>query len=128
MSTPTLKEQLDQELNRIRYEQKSKDESVLNESDIKQVFDVLKKEDLELKPVLECIEKIIVQIPEENCILREQTISALLKYYNIIKNDDIMNIRHKIFFENRKLIKKPYFSQESREKIKENIQHIFRKI
>lgn len=120
---------LNEELDRIRLEQKREAGLILSTEEIKNVFDTLKKEDFELKPVLEAIETLISVIPDEKYMLKEETLVKLLKYYNLIDNNDIMSIRHKLFFtEERKMVKKPYFSPESSTKIKEKIQDIFAKL
>ena len=120
---------LNEELDRIRLEQKRESGQILSPEEIKNVFDTLKKEDFELKPVLEAIETLLSYIPDEKYMLKEETLVKLLKYYNLIDNNDILSIRHKLFFtEERKMIKKPYFSPESSHKIKEKIQDIFAKL
>ena len=125
----TVRERLEQEMNRIRFDAKTEYDKHLTETDIQTIFTVLKKEDQELKPVLECFQKIFAAIPQDQCLLREETLIQLLKYYNLIENTDIMNIRHKLFFtENKQLIKKPFFSADNKEKIKQKIQSIFEKL
>lgn len=125
----SILEKLDEELNRIRLEQKRENNSLLTEEEIHTVFEVLKKEDFELKPVLESMEKVLNKVYNDQYMLVETTLINLLKYYNLIDNKDIMAIRHKLFFtEERKMIKKPYFSPESASKVKEKIKNVFTKI
>lgn len=120
---------LEEATNLIEFEKKKEYGTLLSEEEIKTIFEILKKEDFELKPILEDIEKILNHLSEEKYMIKEQTIKSLLKYYKIIETSDLMNIRHKLFFtEEKMMVKKPYFSQQSIEKIKENIQTIFTKI
>lgn len=125
----SILDKLNVELDRIRLEQKRESGLILSNEEIQNVFDTLKKEDFELKPVLETIEKLISSIPEDKYMLKEEALIKLLKYYNLIDNNDILSIRHKLFFtEERKMVKKPYFSPEASHKIKEKIQNIFSKL
>jgi hypothetical protein len=120
---------LEEETRRIEYEKKREYGTLLTEDEIKNIFELLKKEDLELKPILELIEKNLQFLPEDQYMIKEETIKSILTYYKILENSDFLNIRHKLFFtESKVMVKKPYFSPETTEKIKENIKTIFQKI
>ena len=120
---------LEEATNLLEFEKKKEYGTLLTEEEVSSIFVILKKEDFELKPILESIEKVLTHLPEEKYMIKEQTIKSLLTYYKILETNDLMNIRHKLFFtEERMMVKKPYFSQQSIEQIRENIQTIFTKI
>lgn len=121
---------LDQEIYNIHIKQKLASGNILNENDINILFKILKDRDIEVKPLLIMIENFILnESIEKNYHIIEKTVISLLKYYNLLENDDFTTCRHKYFFsENRKLIKKKYFTEEHIKDIKTNINTIYNKI
>lgn len=125
----TIYERLEEETLKIKLEKKKQTGTVLTEEEISLVLNELKNKDLELKPVLNVLEKLIKHIPPEKQMIIEEVLIDLFKYYNLLENTDILNIRHKLFFtDDKKIIKKPYFSPEVRHLLTEKLQTIFEKI
>lgn len=125
----SILDRLEEETIKIELEKKQLYGNLLTKEEIQLVFSELKNKDMELKPIFLIIEKLIKHIPEEKYIVIEEMIKELLKYYNLIENTDILNIRHKLFFtDDKKIIKKSYFSPNSVRQLKEKLQTIFEKI
>lgn len=123
-----LIKKIQDELNKIHVSQKIKSGNFLTESDIKEVIKILKDKDIEVKPLLEIIESLLVK-PEENYLIIEESIIKLLKYYNLLDNNNFMTCRHKYFFsENKKLIKTKYFTEEHTKDIKNKINNVYKKL
>lgn len=125
----SILDRLEDETIKLELEKKQLYGQLLTKEEIQLVFTELKNKDMELKPLFLIIEKLIKHIPEEKYIVVEEMLKEILKYYNLIENTDILNIRHKLFFtDDKKIIKKPYFSPNSVEQLKEKLQTIFEKI
>jgi len=123
-----LIKKLQEELDKIHVSQKINSGNILNESDIKDFIKILKDKDLEVKPLLEIIESLLVN-HDKNYLLIEESIIKLLKYYNLLDNNSFMSCRHKYFFsENKKLIKTKYFTEEHTKDIKSKINNIYKKL
>lgn len=120
---------LEEATHKIEIEKKREYGTILTDEEIKLFFTVLKKEDFELKPLMESIEVMIQHLPEEKYMVKEQLIKDILKYYKLIENDDLLNIRHKLFFTDDKImVKKPFFSPKNINVLKEKLQPIFNKV
>lgn len=125
----SIYERLEEETLKIKLEKKKEIGTVLTEEEILLVLNELKNKDLELKPMFLVLEKLIKHIPQEKQMIIEEIIIDLFKYYNLLENTDILNIRHKLFFtDDKKIVKKPYFSPETRQLLTEKLQTIFEKI
>jgi hypothetical protein len=110
---------LDRHLSELEYNRRIRSGNVLGEPELKLIFGILKEADKEFGPVLESYYKLCLTFINENYMFVENEIKSLLKYYNIIDGSTIMNSRHQLFFtEERKIIKKPYFSKTNLEYIK----------
>lgn len=122
-----LIDKIQEELNNIHVQQKINSGNVINEQDIKKVFNILKEKDIEVKPLLELIENLLFK--NTNYLLTENTIVELLKYYNLSEKTEFLNCRHKYFFsEDKKLIKKKFFTEEHERDIKSKIEEIYKKL
>lgn len=120
---------LEEATHKIEIEKKREYGTILTDEEIKLFFTILKKEDFELKPLMESIEVMIQHLPEEKYMVKEQLIKDILKYYKLIENDDLLNIRHKLFFTDDKImVKKPFFSPKNINVLKEKLQPIFNKV
>lgn len=120
---------LEEATHKIEIEKKREYGTILTDEEIKLFFTVLKKEDFELKPLMESIEVMLQHLPEEKYMVKEQLIKDILKYYKLIENDDLLNIRHKLFFTDDKImVKKPFFSPKNINVLKEKLQPIFNKV
>ncbi len=122
---------LNEQLDRIYYEQKRAKGEVLDRDDMNLILETLKKHDSELLPLLETFEKMINKFFDTDHYFARNMIRELLEYYNIIDNENFMKTRHKFFFtESKQLIKKPYLSEKSLEYIKNtfNTHKIFQKV
>ncbi len=126
-----IKQRLNEELEQIKYQQKIENNLILNESDIRFIFKLLKDNDQELKPMLDVTEALVLRMNKEDYLLMEKHIIDILRYYNLIPNDNLLQCRHKLFFtESKKLVKKSFFGPQSIEKVKDEliIQNIFKKL
>lgn len=126
-----VKTKLEEKMQQIEYNKRVESGNILDHEDLNVVFNILKENDKELLSIYESIEEMCHSILETNYILVEKQVKNFLKYYNILNGNDILNSRHQFFFtEARKLVKKPYFSQDKMENIKQklNENNIFRKI
>ncbi len=125
-----LVHKIQQELDNIRITQKLNSGNILEENDIRELIKILKTKDIEVRPLLEIIESLLVNIDvEESYLLIESNIIRLLKYYNLIENTNFTTCRHKYFFsESRKLIKTKYFTEEHEVEIKQKIKKIYQKL
>lgn len=126
-----ISQRLDEQLEEITYQKKCEDGRILTDDDLKIIFQILKNNDQELKPLLDVMETLVLNASPSNYILLEKCIVQVLKYYNIVDNDDLIKCRHKLFFtESKKLVKKTFFSPKVNEKIKDemSIHGIFKKI
>lgn len=122
---------LEKELENIRYNVRVKENLLLTGEDISIIFKILKEQDLELKPMLDILEVLLIQSLQNDYLATEKYILGILKYYNIIKTNDLIHCRHKFFFsEDKKLIKKPFFCPAVSQKVSDElqIQNIFKKI
>lgn len=120
---------LEEATHKIEIEKKKEYGLILTEEEIKSFFEILKKEDFELKPMLDSIEKTLQYLPEENYMIKEEIIKNILRYYKIIETDDLLNIRHKLFFtDNKIMVKKPFFSPKNLTVLREKMQTIFKKV
>jgi len=119
---------IQEELDNIHISQKLNSGNVLTENDIKSFIKILKDKDIEVKPLLILIEKLLLN-NKDNYLLIEKTIIELLKYYNLLDNSNFNSCRHKYFFsEQRKLIKTKYFTEEHKKDIQTQIQNIYKKL
>lgn len=119
---------IQEELDNIHISQKLNSGNVLTENDIKSFIKILKDKDIEVKPLLILIEKLLLN-NKDNYLLIEKTIIELLKYYNLLDNSNFNSCRHKYFFsEQRKLIKTKYFTEEHKKGIQTQIQNIYKKL
>lgn len=117
------------ELDKIHNQQKLNSGNILNEQDIKNIITTLKEKDIEVKPLLEIIEQLILNVDKENYILIEKTIIEILKYYNLLENNCFSTCRHKYFFsDDKKLIKKLFFTEEHKIDIKKRIKDVYSKL
>jgi hypothetical protein len=126
----SIKENLEESLEKIRITAKRESNTLLTESDVTELFNVLKHEDFELKPILNIVEKSFIKLlKSEKYLFLEESIIELLKYYKLIDHVDLINIRHKLFFsDEKKLVKQMYFTENEHKKIKQKIDHIIKKI
>jgi hypothetical protein len=127
----SIKERLEEELQGLDYVKRCEAGLILTDEDIKTIFAIVKNSDQEVKPLLEIMEVLVENSSPSNYILIEKCLIQLLKYYNIIENNDLIKCRHKFFFtETKKLVKKPFYSPKVNEKIKDElaIHGIFKKI
>jgi hypothetical protein len=110
---------LDRHLESLEYSRRLRDGHVLGEPELKLIFSILKEADKEIGPVLESYYNLCKSQLAENYLFVEKEVKSLLKYYNIIDGSTIMNSRHQLFFtEEKKMIKKPYFSKDNLNYIK----------
>ena len=122
-----LLEKIQEELNNIHVQQKINSGNVITEQDIKLVFNILKEKDMEVKPLLNLLEKLLIN--NKDYLMLENTIIELLKYYNLTDNANFINCRHKFFFsDDKKLIKKKFFTEEHEHHIKTKIEEIYKKL
>lgn len=114
MNDISLSEQLNMYLERTELKVKSENGMILDKSDIKYVFSLLKQHDLELAPVLCIIEDMINFMVVENLFEANQYIRDIFKYYNIIDNDNLIKCRHLIVLSEKrnKTIKKRFFDEK----------------
>lgn len=120
-------EKIQEELNNIHVQQKLNSGNVIDENDIKKVFTILKEKDQEVKPLLLLIEQLLIKT--ENYLLLENTIVEILKYYNLSDKTDFINCRHKYFFsDDKKLIKRKFFTEDHERDIKLKIQEVYKKL
>lgn len=128
---PDIKLKLEEELDQIRYKQKLFLGTTINETDIRELMQVLKSSDHEIKPLLDVLENLIIPMLTVDYLLAEKSLVQLLTFYNIISNNDLIKCRHKYYFtENKKLTKKQFFSPKVLEKVKDelSINGIFKKL
>lgn len=126
-----IKMRLCEELDNLEHQQKVESGLILTETDVRYIFRILKENDQELKPLFEVIESMMLSIKKENYFLMEDHIRNLLKFYNIIPNDNFIGSRHKLFFtETKQLVKKSFFGRAAIDKVKAEleIENIFKKI
>jgi hypothetical protein len=110
---------LNEHLQRILFEQKKSSGIMLDTDDISLIFRTLRRYDKELTPLLETVEKIIYKCIDIDDFFVKNSIKEILEYYNIINNQNIMRIRHKLFFtESKQLVKKIYFTDAILEQIR----------
>jgi hypothetical protein len=120
-------EKIQEELNNIHVQQKINSGNIINENDIKKVFTILKEKDPEVKPLLELIEKLLLK--NEDYLLMENSIVQILKYYNLSEKTEFINCRHKYFFsDDKKLIKRKFFTEDHERDIKTKIQEVYKKL
>lgn len=123
---------LDRQIEQIEYEKRKKNGCILEEKDIKLIFEILKEADKEIAPVLESFSRLCTsKLDDETYLIIEKELKSVLKYYNILDGCSIMTSRHQLFFtEERKVVKKPYFNKDNLDYIK-NIFHeigLFKKL
>jgi hypothetical protein len=122
-----LLDKIQNELNNIHIQQKISSGNVINADDIKLIFTILKEKDQEVKPLLLLIEKLLSN--NKDYFLLETTVVDLLKYYNLSEKTDFINCRHKYFFsDEKKLIKRKFFTEDHERDIKTKIQEIYKKL
>lgn len=122
-----LLDKIQKELNNIHVQQKINSGNVINESDIKKVFNILKEKDQEVRPLLELIETLLLK--NTDYLLTENTIVEVLKYYNLSEKLNFINCRHKYFFsDDKKLIKKKFFTEDHERDIKSKIEEVYKKL
>jgi hypothetical protein len=122
---------LDNHLDRLEYEEKLQNGTYLNKDDIILIFDTLRKNDMELSPILDTFQDMVSIFYEKDHYYMKNCICELLKYYNIVEHKNIMRTRHKFFFsESRNLVKKPFFDEKTIQKIRDilNVHKIFQKL
>jgi hypothetical protein len=122
---------LNQELEQIRYSQKKELGINLTEEDIHIIFRILQDQDQEMKPMLAMMEIMASKLIKDDYLLVEKYMSELLKYYQLLPNDDFINCRHKLFFtDSKQLVKKSFFGPTLVEKVKDElaIHNIFKKL
>jgi hypothetical protein len=127
----SIKDMLNEELDKIRYQQKMEKGTLLTEEDIGIIFSIFRTNDQELKPMLDITEKLILNQLNTNYVQVEKLILEMMRYYNILDNQDFIKCRHKFFFtESKKLVKKPFFGPETLEKVKTEltVHNIFNKL
>lgn len=125
-----IKSKLKEQLYEIHIQQRLNSGEILTENEIVELFQILKNKDIEVKPLLEIIEKCILNNDiKQNYKIIESSIVTILKYYNLVNNSNFNTCRHKYFFsENKKLIKTKYFTEDTIQKINESITDIYKKI
>jgi hypothetical protein len=122
---------LNQELEQIRYSQKKELGINLTEEDIHIIFRILQDQDQEMKPMLAMMEIMASKLIKDDYLLVEKYMGELLKYYQLLPNDDFINCRHKLFFtDSKQLVKKSFFGPTLVEKVKDElaIHNIFKKL
>jgi hypothetical protein len=127
----SIKDMLNEELDKIRYHQKMEKGTLLTEEDINVIFSIFRANDQEVKPMLDIMEKLMIGQLSQDYLQVEKSILEMFKYYNILDNADFIKCRHKFFFtESKKLVKKPFFGPETLEKVKTEltIHNIFNKL
>jgi hypothetical protein len=126
-----LKERLNEELNRIIYEQKKSYGYYLQLEDVQMIVETLKKIDMEISPLLDILLESLTQNFDDNHFFVTTKIEQLLKYYRLLENDDIMNIRHKLMFtESKKMVNSPFLNESKIQEIREVFDHngIYKKL
>ena len=126
-----LSKKLNEQLDRIVYDNKVNGGKYLNKDDITIIFETLRQYDMELSPLLEFVEQMIWKLYDNDHYFVKNAIKDILVYYNIMENDNIMKSRHKLYFtESKQLAKKPYFNNDKLKKIKIlfNSYRIFEKV
>jgi len=123
-----IKNQLEQTLEEIRIAKKKASNTLLEDDDVHTILRELCKKDKEVAPLLKIIEKLLINLEREKYVLYEDAIKEILKYYNISDSNDFMNERHKLFFEDGKIVKNRFFTEEQTREIKTKISESIKKV
>jgi hypothetical protein len=124
----SIKNKLEATLSEISLEKKKENNKLIDEDDFYTLFEELRSADKEVIPLIKIIELLLLNLDYSKYVLIEESIKEILNYYGLAGQDDLMNMRHKIFFEEGKIVKKRFFTKEQKEEVKNKISSILSKI
>ena len=124
----SIKNKLESTLSEISLEKKKENNKLLDENDFYTLFQEIRNADKEVIPLIKIIEVLLLNLDHSKYILIEEMVKELLSYYGLAGQDDLMTMRHKIYFEDGKIVKKRFFTKEQKEEIKSTISDLLKKI